>query len=52
YKGRYGKRLVICFALDASGKLQIFTSDSQLEPEADWKLISLILPEGSSIEDE
>lgn len=52
YKEAYGDRLLILFAIDASGKLQIFTSDRDLEPGADWKLVSLILPEGSSIKDE
>ena len=39
---KYGKRAIPLFALDASKKLRIFTTDSALTPISGWQLISLI----------
>lgn len=38
-------RYLLLFALDPSGRLRIFTSNSSFDPGADWKLTSLILPQ-------
>lgn len=35
---------LLLFALDASGRLRISAGDTELEPGADWTIVSLILP--------
>ena len=44
-EGRY----VLLFGVDASGRLRVFTGDKDLEPVADWIIVSLILPPGHTI---
>lgn len=43
-------RFVALFALDHEGRLRVFTDHSTLKPAVDWKIISIILSEGSQIE--
>ena len=39
-------RYVPLFAVDPSGRLRVFTGEKDLEPVADWIIVSLILPAG------
>lgn len=45
YQNKYGKKAIKFFAIDARDRLHIFTTDSEIEPKMDWRIISLITPE-------
>ncbi|XOV90797.1 MAG: cation:proton antiporter [Pseudomonadota bacterium] len=44
YQAQHGDRFILLFALDASGRLRIFTADAEIKPLEGWKVISLMLP--------
>ncbi len=44
YQAVNADRFILLFAVDKTGRLQIFTEAGNLKPEAGWKIISLILP--------
>ena len=48
YKAANDGRYVLLFALDASGRLRVFTPDVEITPGPAWKIVSLILPEAQS----
>lgn len=41
-------RCILLFAMDPTGRLRVFTGEADLEPQADWKVISAILPPETS----
>ena len=45
YQGKYGNKAIKLFAIDPRDKLHVFTATSEVEPNTDWKIISLIMPE-------
>tara|TARA_B100001964_G_scaffold244736_1_gene327537 strand:+ start:3525 stop:5324 length:1800 start_codon:yes stop_codon:yes gene_type:complete len=45
YVETYVERYIPLFAVDTSDRLHVQTSEEELEPEAGWKLISLVKPE-------
>jgi len=45
YRAANAGRSIFLFALDASGRLRVFTEESTLEPEAEWRIASLVLPQ-------
>ncbi len=44
YKEQHEDRFILLFALDASGRLRIFTEAADIQPLEGWKVISLMLP--------
>lgn len=47
YAASHSNRFVPLFAIDGSGRLRVFTDESDIDPEAGWQMISLILPQES-----
>ncbi|MCZ6502204.1 MAG: sodium:proton antiporter [Gammaproteobacteria bacterium] len=45
YVETYADRFITLFAVDTSDRLHVETTQSNLKPEAGWKLISLVKPE-------
>lgn len=47
YLGRHGDRALPLFAIDPKGRTQMFTAEDTLKPEAEWKIVALVRPEGA-----
>ncbi|MDT0582140.1 MULTISPECIES: sodium:proton antiporter [Alteromonadaceae] len=45
YKEQYKERCLPLCAIDTEGRLQIYTTSSEIKPKPGWKIISLILAE-------
>jgi hypothetical protein len=45
YMETYAERFIPLFAVEPSSRLHVQTAEGALEPEAGWKLISLVKPE-------
>jgi len=45
YLSKYPDRIIPLFALDPKQRAYMFTTGSELKPEAEWKVVSLILPD-------
>lgn len=45
YMEKYHDHCIPLFAISPKNRLQVFTTENELKPEADWSIISLILPE-------
>lgn len=46
YIKQYGDRSVPLFAIDNKGRLHIFVTNGKMKPEKEWKIISLVSPDG------
>ncbi|GAA0857099.1 sodium:proton antiporter [Aliiglaciecola litoralis] len=49
YLQQYSGNLLPLCALDSNNKMHLFTTNTKVSPKADWKVISLILPEDPTI---
>ncbi len=46
YMEKYGERSIPLFAIDSKERLHIFVADGKMKPEKDWKVISMVRPDG------
>lgn len=46
YIEQYGDRSIPLFAIDSKGRLHIFVTNGKMKPEKEWKVISLVSPDG------
>jgi NhaP-type Na+/H+ or K+/H+ antiporter len=44
YKSQYGDRSLRLCAIDAHGRVLVYTTANNIKPKADWRIISLIYP--------
>jgi NhaP-type Na+/H+ or K+/H+ antiporter len=42
YQGRYGGKAIALFAIDARGRLRVFTAEQELRPGVGWTVVALI----------
>ena len=47
YIEKYGERSIPLFAIDSKERLHIFVADGKMKPEKDWKVISMVRPDGN-----
>ncbi len=47
YMEKYGERSIPLFAIDSKERLHIFVTDGKMKPEKDWKVISMVRPDGN-----
>ena len=47
YMEKYGERSIPLFAIDSKERLHIFVADGKMKPEKDWKVISMVRPDGN-----
>ncbi|MFC6438941.1 cation:proton antiporter [Bowmanella sp. JS7-9] len=45
YNATYGERAQRLLAINPQGRIQLYTMQTDIKPKADWKIVSLILPE-------
>lgn len=52
YLSKYGERCIQLFAIDNKNHLLIFTVENTPEPQSDWTIICMVLPEGTILNNE
>ncbi len=50
YMEKYGERSIPLFAIDNKERLHIFVAGGNMRPEKDWKVISMVRPDGNAPE--